>query len=100
MKICIYLFLFKKSWRKSSDDLANLAQVLSRLQSAGMRLKQQKSAFLLASVSYLGHVISEGLHTSAHKVKAIVDAPDPRDITELRSSGTIVIHATEVGIGS
>ena len=48
------------------EHLANLVKVLERLQSAGMRLKQQKCAFLLQSVSYLGHVISsEGLRTSS-----------------------------------
>ena len=52
-----------------------------------MRLKRKKCAFLLKSVSYLGHVISaEGLHTAESKVKAVVDAPDPRNLSELRSS--------------
>ena len=41
------------------EHLANLAQVLQRLQSAGMRLKREKCAFLLKSVTFLGHVISE-----------------------------------------
>ena len=62
-----------------------------------MRLKREKCAFLLKSVSCLGHVISaEGLHTAESKVKAVVDAPelrsflgmvnDPRNLSELRSS--------------
>ena len=50
-----------------------------------MRLKD-KCAFLLPSVTYLGHVISaQGLHTEDLKVKAIMDAPAPRDVAELRS---------------
>ena len=66
--------------------MSNLAQVLTRLESAGMRLKREKCAFMLKSVSYLGHVISsEGLRTGDLKVKALVDAPHPRDLTELRS---------------
>ena len=61
-----------------------LAQVLSQLQTSGMRLKKN-SAFLLPSVTYLGHIISaQGLHTKDSKVKAIVDAPAPRDVAELR----------------
>ena len=40
----------------------------------------------MASVSYLGHVISqEGLHTEESKVRAIVDAPEPTNVGELRS---------------
>ena len=51
-----------------------------------MRLKREKCAFLLKSVSYLGHAISEEyLHTVESKVKAVVEAPDPRNISELRS---------------
>ena len=85
-RVCIYLNNILVTGATDQEHLANLAQVLSRLQSAGMRLKQQKCTFLLESVFYFGHVISEeSLHTSAHKVKAIVDMPDPRDITELRS---------------
>ena len=41
-----------------SEHLNNLEQVLHRLQIAGMRLKKQKCAYLLPSVSYLGPVIS------------------------------------------
>ena len=59
---------------------------LHRVKTAGMKLKEDKCAFLLPSVTYLGHVISaQGLHTEDSKVKAVVDAPAPRDVTELRS---------------
>ena len=38
------------------------------------------------SVEYLGHVIdSAGLHPRKAKVKAITEAPAPRNVTELRS---------------
>ena len=41
---------------------------------------------MLPSVTYLSHVISaQGLHTKDLKVKAVVDMPAPRDVTELRS---------------
>ena len=51
-----------------------------------MRLKKDKCAFMLPSVSYLGHVISvEGLHTAESKVQAVVEAPEPRNVTEIRS---------------
>ena len=65
------------------EHLDNLAQVLQRLEAAGMK---EKCEFLVPAVAYLGHVISaEGLRTSDVKVKAIVDAPAPRNVTELRS---------------
>ena len=68
------------------EHLSNIGQVLQRLEKAGMRLKKEKCAFLLPSVSYLGHIISaEGLHTSDTKVKAVIDAPAPQDVAGLRA---------------
>jgi hypothetical protein len=84
-RVCVYIddILVTGS---TEEHLANLAQVLTRLGNAGMRLKREKCAFMLDSVSYLGHVISsEGLRTGDLKVKAIIDAPDPKDLSELRS---------------
>ena len=38
------------------------------------------------SVEYLGHVIdAAGLHPTKAKVKAITEAPDPKNVAELRS---------------
>ncbi len=69
-----------------TEHLANLAEVLSRLETVGMRLKQDKCAFLLPQVEYLGHTIFEkGLQPSPEKVRAIVDAPAPCDVSQLKS---------------
>ena len=85
-RVCVYLDDILVTGAIEEEHLANLAQVLQRLETAGMRLKCQKCAFLLPSVSYLGHVISaEGLYTSESKVTAIVNAPDPKNLSELRS---------------
>ena len=82
-QVSVYLDDILVTGSTEQEHLANLTQVLQRLQAAGMRLKPQKCAFLLDSVSYLGHVISaEGLHTSKMKVKAIVDAPDQRNLSD------------------
>ena len=63
-----------------SEPLKNLAQVLSRLDLAGMYLKKEKCVLLLPSVSYLVHVISaEG------KVQAIMDARVPQKVSKLKS---------------
>ena len=74
--MCVYLDDILVTGATEQEHLANLTQVLQRLQDAGMRVK---CAFLVPSVAYLGHVISdEGLGTSEAKVEAIVDAPHPR----------------------
>ena len=84
--VCVYIDDILVTGSSEQEHLDNLAQVLQRLEAAGMRLKKEKCEFLVPAVAYLGHVISaEGLRTSDVKVKAIVDAPAPRNVTELRS---------------
>ena len=84
--VCVCLDDILVTGHTEQEHRHNLTQVLSHLEAAGMRLKKEKCAFMLPSVSYLGHVISaEGLHTSELKVKAVVDAPEPKNLAELRS---------------
>ena len=68
------------------DHLTNLDKVLSTITKAGLTLNQAKCKFLLPSVEYLGHVIDQhGVHPSQEKVKAIKEAPEQHNISELRS---------------
>lgn len=68
------------------DHLANLDKVMTRLESAGLTLRQSKCVFGASSIEYLGHVINaDGLQPSVEKVRAIQNAPEPRSITELKS---------------
>jgi hypothetical protein len=68
------------------DHLQNLDRVMNRLETSGVTLKQSKCVFLAQSVEYLGHVIDQnGLHPSKEKVRAIQEAPEPKNITELKS---------------
>ena len=72
--------------KTEQEHLTNLAQVLERIDSAGMKLKKEKCAFCLPRVEYLGHIISaEGLCPAASKVKAIKEAPKPSSLSKLKS---------------
>ena len=72
--------------KTEQEHLTNLAQVLERLDSAGMKLKKEKCAFCLPQVEYLGHIISaEGLCPAVSKVKAIKEAPKPSSLSKLKS---------------
>ena len=85
-RVCVYLDYILVSGANEHEHLANLEQVLQRLESVGMKLKRTKCAFLLDSVAYLGYEISaEGFYTTKAKVKAIVDAPNSKNLTKLRS---------------
>ena len=83
--IC-YLDDILVSGRTEEEHLTNLRKVLERLQEHGIRAKRAKCTFLKTSVQYLGHVIgADGLHATDTKIEAIVNAPSPKNVTELRS---------------
>ena len=51
-----------------------------------MQVKRSKCAFLLPQVEYLGHQISEkGLQPTTQKLRAIVEAPAPNNVSQLKS---------------
>ena len=84
--VSVYLDDILVTGASETDHLRNLAEVLQRLSSAGMRLKRSKCRFMLPEVEYLGHRISKnGLHPTKEKVRAISDAPMPTNVTQLKS---------------
>ena len=84
--VSIYLDDILVTGTSEADHLKTLDEVLNRLETAGLRLKQNKCAFLLPSVEYLGHRISaKGLQPTDEKVRAIEKAPTPSDVSQLRS---------------
>ena len=84
--VCVYLDDILITGESEAAHLRNLAAVLDRLESAGIRFKRGKCAFMLPEVEYLGHRISaSGLQPLASKVRAIAEAPTPRNVSELKS---------------
>ena len=73
---------------RSTDQqhLENLEEVLSRLKQHGIRLKKNKCQFLQDAVEYLRHQIdAQRIRTATSKLEAILQAPTPRNVTEVRS---------------
>ena len=67
------------------DHLRKLDEVLTRLEDAGFKLKQDKCSFLLPAVEYLGHNISaEGIQPTAEEVEAVQNAPASTDVSQLK----------------
>ena len=84
--VSVYLDDILVTSHNTENYLANLDKVLSILATSGLKLNKAKCAFMLPRVEYLGHVIDEyGLHPTKDKVKAIQEAPQPHNVTELRS---------------
>ena len=65
---------------------SNLSEVLERLEKHGLKAKQSKCEFMMESVEYLGHRISsQGIHPLEAKKDAILLAPQPENLPQLRS---------------
>ncbi|MGH0157174.1 UNVERIFIED_CONTAM: hypothetical protein FKN15_033151 [Acipenser sinensis] len=68
------------------EHLENLKKVLQRLEHYGLRAKREKCEFFKLSVTYCGHTIDgQGLHKCADKIQAVLEAPQPQDVSQLRS---------------
>ena len=68
------------------EHLKNLAEVFERLHKYGIRMCKQKCYFMQDSVEYLGHrVDAEGIRATPEKISAIVNAPLPENVQQLRS---------------
>uniref|UniRef100_A0A1X7TWP3 Reverse transcriptase domain-containing protein n=1 Tax=Amphimedon queenslandica TaxID=400682 RepID=A0A1X7TWP3_AMPQE len=101
-RVCCYIDDILISGETDEEHLQNLEAVLGRLQEHGVTVKQSKCKFLCKSVEYLGHVIDKrGLHAANEKVKAIVDAPLPKNVEELSPQHEIVLatDASAYGLG-
>ena len=84
--VLVYLDDVLVTGPNKEEHLKNLDKVMDRLKSAGVTLKQLKCIFLAPSAEYLGHIIDkDGLHPAPENVRAIQDAPEPRNLSELKS---------------
>ena len=74
------------SGSNDEEHLENLEEVLKRLSEAGLRLKRKKCAFMAEEVVYLGQKINrQGIQPVEEKVRAITEAPAPKNVSEVRS---------------
>ena len=64
---------------------ARLAEVLSRLEQAGMTLNKDKCEINKRSVNFVGHIVSDkGILPDAERTKALRDMPRPENIHDVR----------------
>ena len=70
----------------TEEHLDNIENVLRRLSEAGLRLKAVKCQFMKPVLECQGHPVdADGFHPVETKVKAIQEAPAPKNPTELKS---------------
>ena len=84
--VSVYLDDILITGKSDEEHLKTVEGVLARLEKAGLRLKRSKCKFMLPSIEYLGHTISaSGLQPTKEKVRAIVEAPAPHNVSQLKS---------------
>jgi len=72
--------------RDDDEHLRILDQGFAALHANGLRLNIEKCFFLQDSLEYCGHVITrDGIHQSPSKTEAILKAPVPKNVSQLRS---------------
>ena len=68
-----------------TGQLANMRSVLTRLRSAGLKVKPKKCEIISKSVAYLGHVFSaDGVSPDTAKFSAVQTWPTPKSSTDIR----------------
>ena len=84
--VCVFFDDILVSGSNASEHEERLCEVLKRLQDAGLKLHPTKCFFGVDQVQYLGYTIdATGLKPTQEKLEAIQCAPEPKDITQLRS---------------
>ena len=72
--------------RDDSEHLQVLQQVFERLSINGLQLNKDKCFFLQDKVEYCGHIVTKnGVQQSPDNIAAIVNAPAPTNVSQLRS---------------
>ena len=84
--VAVYLDDILITGPNAAEHVATVRKVLDRLRGAGLRIKKEKCSLMQPRITYLGHTIDKsGIHPTEDKVRAIHEAPEPRDVSELRS---------------
>ena len=72
---------------KTDDEhLKTLEAVLQRLMEYNLRVNEAKCKFFQEEITYCGHKIdANGLHKTQDKIEAVINAPKPENVTQLRA---------------
>ena len=66
--------------------LQNLQHVLQICKDKGLTIKEKKCEFFKEEINFLGYRLNaQGLQPLSEKIRAVHDAPEPRNISELKS---------------
>ena len=84
--VCVYIDDILVTGATEEEHIKTLDEVLQRLETAGVRLKQSKCVFMKSEVEFLGHRVTQhGVQPTEDKVRAVNRAPTPTNVAQLRS---------------
>lgn len=76
------ILIYSKTWE---EHLKHIDIVLRILERESLYAKMSKCSFGMIELLYLGHIISvEGVHVDLEKIRAIMDWPPPKNISQLK----------------
>jgi hypothetical protein len=77
------IFIYNKTWE---DHMRHLYELLGIIESRQLYAKESKCEFGMTEMLYLGHMIGvNGVQVHQENIKAIIEWPTPRNVTELKS---------------
>jgi hypothetical protein len=77
------ILVYNKTWQ---EHMRRLDEVLSIMEAQSLYAKDSKCEFGMIELLYLGHIISaQWVQVHQEKIRAILDRPMPRNITEFRN---------------
>ncbi len=90
------IIVYSNTWE---EHILLLDEIFTRLRAAGLKASQGKCEFAQTSMQYLGHVVTrEGVLPVGNNIKAILDCPEPKTLTQVRSFvGMVQYYGDYVG---
>jgi hypothetical protein len=77
------ILVYNKTWQ---EHLRHLDEVLNIMGSQSLYARESKCEFGMTELLYLGHIINaHGVQVHQVKIKAILNGPMPKNVTELKS---------------
>lgn len=92
-KVTVFIDDITITGDNDDEHLKNLEAVFKRLKGAGLTVKLNKCEFFKTEVNFLGCIIdSNGIRKSKDKINAILEAPVPTTVTQVKSFAGMVNH--------
>jgi RNase H-like domain found in reverse transcriptase/Reverse transcriptase (RNA-dependent DNA polymerase)/Integrase zinc binding domain/Chromo (CHRromatin Organisation MOdifier) domain/Aspartyl protease len=77
------ILIYSKNYK---EHVKHVHRVLTMLREANLLLKPEKCEFHVKETEFLGHIVSvDGIKMSQEKVRAVLDWPPPKTVTEVQS---------------